>query len=143
MQFYMSPSLDGTLPESVTVQENNSLLTLYIDFLFLFFFLNINTLINKFQSCTITLLALIYLSTRVEEKSIFMKSKVLWNLCTVTLESNCSANAVTSQIVVLKVSPERSAYKKSTTLKMDYPNLPKLLRLLVSKSFSILLTQSA
>ena len=40
--FGMSPSLDGTLPESVIPQDNNSPLTLYIDFHNFQFFLNIN-----------------------------------------------------------------------------------------------------
>ena len=35
----MSPSLDGTLPEYVISQEDNSPLTLYIDFQFFFIFL--------------------------------------------------------------------------------------------------------
>ena len=34
-KFCMSPSLDGTLPESVIPRENNSPLTLYIAFIFL------------------------------------------------------------------------------------------------------------
>ena len=44
----MSPSLDGTLPEYVISQEDNSPLTLYIDFFFSFFFLDINRPIDKF-----------------------------------------------------------------------------------------------
>ena len=39
----MSPSLDGTLPEYVISQEDNSLLTLYIDFQFFLFFSDINS----------------------------------------------------------------------------------------------------
>ena len=39
----MSPSLDGTLSEYVISQEDNSPLTLYIDFHNLYFFLDINS----------------------------------------------------------------------------------------------------
>ena len=47
MQSYnMSPSLDGTLPEYVISQEDNSPLTLYIDF----FFLDINSPFDQAHS---------------------------------------------------------------------------------------------
>ena len=39
----MSPSLDETMPESVISQENNSPLTLYIEFHNFNFFVDINT----------------------------------------------------------------------------------------------------
>ena len=48
----MSPSLDGTLPEYVISQEDNSPLTLYIDFHNFLFFLDINSPFDKFiQKC--------------------------------------------------------------------------------------------
>ena len=47
----MSPSLDGTLPEYVISQEDNSPLTLYIDFHnFLLFFLDINSPFDQLHS---------------------------------------------------------------------------------------------
>ena len=46
----MSPSLDGTLPEYVISQEDNSPLTLYIDFHNLFFFLDINSSFDQVHS---------------------------------------------------------------------------------------------
>ena len=39
----MSPSLDGTMPESVISQENKFPLTLYIEFHNFYFLLDINT----------------------------------------------------------------------------------------------------
>ena len=42
-KFCMSPSLDGTQPEYVISQEDNSLLTLYIDFHNFQIFLDINS----------------------------------------------------------------------------------------------------
>ena len=42
-KFCMLPSRDGTLPESVMPQENNSPLTFYIDFHNCLFFLDINS----------------------------------------------------------------------------------------------------
>ena len=44
----MSPSLDGTLPEYVISQEDNSPLTLYIDFHNFFIFLGYQVLLIKF-----------------------------------------------------------------------------------------------
>ena len=46
----MSPSLDGTLPEYVTSQEDNSTLTLYIDFHNFLFFLDINSPFDQVHS---------------------------------------------------------------------------------------------
>ena len=47
----MPPSLDGTLPESVMPQKNNSPLTLYIDFYILILvFLDIYSLVDPIQS---------------------------------------------------------------------------------------------
>ena len=53
--FCMSPSQDGTMPESVISQENNSPMTLYIEFhnfFFFFFFspLDINSPVDQVQS---------------------------------------------------------------------------------------------
>ena len=45
----MLPSLDGTLPEYVISQKDNSPLTLYIDFQF-FFFLDINSPFDQVHS---------------------------------------------------------------------------------------------
>ena len=49
-KFCMSPSLDGTMPESVISQENNSPLTLYIEFHNVYFFLDINSPVDQVQS---------------------------------------------------------------------------------------------
>ena len=46
----MSPSLDGTLPEYVVSQEDNSPLTLYIDFHNAWFFLDINSPFDQVHS---------------------------------------------------------------------------------------------
>ena len=46
----MSPSLDGTLPESVISQENNSPLTLYIEFHNFEVFLDNNSPVDQVQS---------------------------------------------------------------------------------------------
>ena len=46
----MSPSLDGTLPEYVISQEDNSPLTLYVDFHKILFFLDINSPVDQVQS---------------------------------------------------------------------------------------------
>ena len=46
----MSPSLDGTLPEYVISQEDNSLLTLYIDFHNFRFFLDIKSPFDQVHS---------------------------------------------------------------------------------------------
>ena len=74
----MSPSLDGTMPESVISQEYNSPLTLYIEFHNLYCFLDINSPVDQVQSyaCTI-ILVLTYLSTciKVVGRCIFMKSE--------------------------------------------------------------------
>ena len=43
----MSPSLDGTMPESVISQENNSPLTLYIEFHNFYVFLDINSPVDQ------------------------------------------------------------------------------------------------
>ena len=77
-KFCMSPSLDGTVPESVISQENNSPLTLNIRISIFFFLLlryewssSSSSIIN---ACTI-ILALTYLSIKVEGRCIFMKSE--------------------------------------------------------------------
>ena len=49
-KFCMSPSLDGTMPESVISQENNSPLTLYIEFHNFYIFLDINSPVDQVQS---------------------------------------------------------------------------------------------
>ena len=49
-KFCMSPSRDGTLPESVISQENNSPLTLYIKFHNFKLFLDINGAVDQVQS---------------------------------------------------------------------------------------------
>ena len=46
----MSPSLDGTLPEYVISQEDNSPLTLYIDFHIFEIFLDINSPFDQVHS---------------------------------------------------------------------------------------------
>ena len=46
----MSPSLDGTLPEYVISQEDNSPLTLYIDFHNCSFFVDINSPFDQVHS---------------------------------------------------------------------------------------------
>ena len=46
----MSPSRDGTLPEYVISLEENSLLTLYIDFQIIYFVLDINSLFDQVHS---------------------------------------------------------------------------------------------
>ena len=46
----MPPSLDGILPESVILQEDNSPLTLYIDFHNFNFFLDINSPVDQVKS---------------------------------------------------------------------------------------------
>ena len=46
----MSPSLDGTLPEYVISPTNNATLTLYIDFHFFLFFLDINSWVDQVQT---------------------------------------------------------------------------------------------
>ena len=46
----MSPSLDGTLPEYVISQEDNSPLTLYIEFHNFYVFLDINSPVDQVQS---------------------------------------------------------------------------------------------
>ena len=126
----MSPSLDGTLPESVISQENNSPLTLYIELHNFLSFLGYQwssssgSIIN---ACTI-ILALTYLSIKVEGRHVFMKST---NFVNFVYSSNwqlycCDITDIST------VPPERAAYKKLTkTLKthsswLDYPNLPKL-----------------
>ena len=46
-KFCMSPSQDGTLPEYVISQENNSPLTLYTEFHNFTFFLDINSPVDQ------------------------------------------------------------------------------------------------
>ena len=80
----MSPSLDGTLPEYVISQENNSPLTLYIDFQKVFqkrIFLDINSPFDQVHSYIVNACTFIsaptYLSIKEEGRYIFMKSKIL------------------------------------------------------------------
>ena len=46
----MSPSLDGTMPEFVISQENNSPLNLYIEIHNVYFFLDISSPVDQVQS---------------------------------------------------------------------------------------------
>ena len=46
----MSNSLDGTMPDCVISQENNSPLTLYIEFQNFYIFLDINSPVDQVQS---------------------------------------------------------------------------------------------
>ena len=73
----MSPSLHGTLPEYVTSQEDNSPLTLYIDFHNFSFFLDISFWSSSFINACTFISALTYLSIKEEGRYIFMKSKIL------------------------------------------------------------------
>ena len=75
----MSPSLGGTLPEYVISQEDNSPLTLYIDFHFFFFFswISIVLLIKFIHKCMhIHLSPNIPKYIKEEGTYIFMKSKI-------------------------------------------------------------------
>ena len=75
----MLPSMDGTLPEYVISLEDNSPLTLYIDFhnFFFLFFLDIKSFWSSsfITACTF-ISALTYLSIEEEGRYIFMKSKI-------------------------------------------------------------------
>ena len=75
----MSPSLNGTLPEYVISQEDNSPLTLYIDFQKKKkSWISIVLLIKFIHNCMhIHLSPNIYLSVKEEGGNIFMKSKIL------------------------------------------------------------------
>ena len=120
----MSPSLDGTMPESVISQENNPPLTLYITLKTIFFssWISIVLLIKFNKICKQIILALTYLSIKVERKCIFMKSEHF-------LKCMYSCNIRDTSTV----PPERVAYRKLTrTLKnhsssLHYPNLSKIL----------------
>ena len=76
LKFCMSPLLDVTLPESVIPQENNSPLTLYIDFYhFKYSWIAIVRIIKINHKCMYNNFRnLPHLSVKVELRSIFMKS---------------------------------------------------------------------
>ena len=102
MQLCISPSLDGTLPEYVISQEDNSPLTLYIDFHnFKCSWISTVLLINFIHKC----MHIIHLSPDISIKEkgrsfvyIFMKSLILHlkTLCTDPLDS---CTVLTSQIL--------------------------------------------
>ena len=94
----MSPSLDGTLPVYMISQEDNSPLTLYIDFHNFPFFLDINSPFDKFiHKCMH-----IHLSPNITKYKRRGKITFSWrvkfckNLCTVPLDS---CTVVTSHIL--------------------------------------------
>ena len=123
----MSPSLDGTLPESVISQENISPLTFYIFAFFLDIYSLSSSIIN---ACTI-ILALTYLSIKVEGRYIFIKSKTFCEMYVGLLLfcEICVGLLLFCEICVglqfhrqsfccdmtdcIAVPPERTAYKKS------------------------------
>ena len=115
-KFCMSPSLDGTMPESVISQENNSPLTLYIEFhYFIFSWISKVQLINFNHKCMHNHLSHnMYLSIKVEGRCIFMKSKhvVKFVYSSIRQLYCCDFTNIST------VPPERAAYKKLTrTLK--------------------------
>ena len=145
-KFCMLPSLDGTMPESVMSQENNSPLTLYIEF-------------HNFFSSWISIVQLIMFNHKWmhnhlrpnipkyksrEKMHYSWKVKISWNFVKFVYSSirQLYCCDITD---IIPVPPERAAYKKLTrTLKnhsswLDYPNLPKLLLL----DFYLPFTQSA
>ena len=79
----MSPSLDGTLPEYVISQEDNSPLTLYIDFHNFFYFSWISIVLwsSSFINACTFISSLTYLSIRKEGRFIFMKSNIFLQIC--------------------------------------------------------------
>ena len=94
----MSPSLDGTQPEYVISQEDNSPLTLYTDFQnFNFSWISIVLLIKFIHKCM-----LIHLGPNIpkykekREDTFSWKVKFCKNLCIVPLDS---CTVVTSQIL--------------------------------------------
>ena len=134
-KLFMSPSLDGTLPEYVISQEDNSPLTLYIDFHQKKFFLDIN---SPFWSSSfihvnacIFISALRYLSIKEEGRYIFMKSEILQQFVYSSIRQLYCCDITD----IRRVPPERATYTKLIKpLKyhiswLDYPNLPKLLLL--------------
>ena len=129
----MSPSLDVILPGFVISQEDNSPLTLYIDFHNFQFFLDINRSFSSssiINACTI-ISDLTYLSIKEEGRCIFMKSEILYKFVYSSIRSLYCYDITD----IGRVSPERATYTKLVTpLKnhiswLDYPNLPKLLLL--------------
>ena len=87
----MLPSLDGTLPEYVISQEDNSPLTLYIDFQHFQLFLDINSPFSSssfINACTF-ISALTYLLIYKRRGKIHFHEKwnFVKNLCTVPLDS--------------------------------------------------------
>ena len=123
-KLFMSPSLDGTLPEYVTSQEDNSPLTLYIDF-HNFSWISVVLLIKFTHKCMH-----IHLSPE-EGRYIFMKSKILYNFVYNSIRQLYCCDITD----IRRVPPERATYTKlMKPLKnniswLDYPNLPKLLLL--------------
>ena len=103
----MLPSLDGTLPEYVISQEDNSPLTLYTDFQ------KKHTFIKE------------------DGRYIFMKSKILWKIVYSSIRQLYCCDITD----IRRVPPEKATYTKLIkNLKnhiswLDYPNLPKLLLL--------------
>ena len=92
----MSPSLDGTLPEYVISQEDNSPLTLYIDFQVLIFLgYHWSIWSSSFINACTFISSLTYLSIKEEGRIIFMKS-IFFFICVVSLDS---CTVVTSQIL--------------------------------------------
>ena len=132
-KFCMSPSLDGILPEYVISQEDNSPLTLYIDFHNFFICRGYqysfwsNSIIN---ACTI-ISDLTYLSIKEEGRCIFMKSEIFYKFVYSSIRQLYCYDITD----IGRVPPERATYTKlMTPLKnhiswLDYPNLPKLLLL--------------
>ena len=109
-KFCMSPSLDGTMPESVISQENNSLLTLYIEFQFFFFFLYFSWI---YQVQLIKFNHKMHAQS-VEGRCIFMKSEnfVKYVYSSIRQLYCCDITDIST------VPPERAAYNKLTrTLK--------------------------
>ena len=121
----MSPSLDGTLPEYVISQEDNSPLTLYIDFFSSW--ISIVLLIKFIHKCMH-----IHLSPNIPKykrrgKIHFHETKIVYSsirqlyCCDITY--------------IRRVPPKRATYTnlmkplKNHIPWLDYPNLPKLLLL--------------
>ena len=131
----LSPSLDGTLPEYVISQEDNSPLTLYtyrFTHIFNFSWISIVLLIKFNHKCMhIHLRPITYLSIKEEGRCIFMKSEILLKIVYSSIRQLYCCDIT----VIRRVPPERATYTKlMKPLKnhiswLDYPNLPKLLLL--------------
>ena len=119
-KLFMSPSLDGTLPEYVISQEDNSPLTLYIDFHFFSFFLGYQQSFwsSSFINACTFISALTYLSIKEEGKicsydtvNLLNKSLTLWGL---TLSQLQICRCIIDQcalytclvVVMAKISPK-------------------------------------